>query len=231
MLTDKIGRFVYDDKYMEMYRPYFDQARKIENANVLIIGANDYCHADPSYEIWKDSWTGYFVEPNPYAHENLKKNRKGIYIPYAISSKNDVMTLYAMTEIAAKEYEKVGANGSCITSFDRKHLETRLLTNLANTTEKLGLENMIQELVVSCKTVQDIIFEYSIPKLNIIQVDVEGMEVEIVPQCLKLNANIVLWEHQHLLNVRKAELKYLAQSKGYQVQQLRFDTLAYKDIP
>lgn len=229
MLKDNVGRFVYDDAYMDMYAPYYAHARKIpSNANVLIIGANDGIIADPTWQVWQDSWNGYFVEPNPYAHERLKRNRSGTYIPYAVSSTTDVMTLYTMTPEAAKAYEQIGADGSCLTSFDRRHLEIRLLENLGKTTSEMGLENMIQPIAISCKTVKDILIEYQIPEVHLVQIDIEGMEYQVVPQCFDIGAEVVLWEHRHLSKLRKSELKWLAKSAGYETQDLRLDTFAYK---
>ncbi len=228
---DKVGRFTYGDDYMSMYQPYYDVVNKLnKQANVLIIGANDGIIADPTYRVWKNSWNGYFVEPNPYAMEQLQKNRSGTFIPYAVGPKDDVLTLYAMTEKAARAYESVGANGSCITSFDRKHIETRLLTNLASTTEELGLDNMIQPLTVSCKTIKSITRDFQIPHVHLVQIDIEGLEYEVVPQCFNIGIEVVMWEHQHLNKLKKLTLKHLATVQGYQVKELRFDTFAYKNI-
>lgn len=233
-IPDKIGRFTYDDNYMSMYEPYYNIVNKLNKLNncinVLIVGANDGINEDPTYQVWKDTWNGYFIEPNPYAMEQLQKNRTGSFIPYAVGSSNDILTLYAMTESAAKAYEKVGANGSRITSFNRKHIETRLLTNLATTTEECGLDNMIQPLTVSCKTIETIIRDFDIGHVHLAQVDIEGLEYEVVPQCIIANIDVILWEHSHLSKLNKLTLKHLAIAKGYQVKELRFDTFAYKNI-
>lgn len=229
--ADKVGRFRYNDEYMSMYAPYHDVVSKIDSkANVLIFGANDGIVADPTYYVWKDTWRGYFVEPNPYAMERLKQNRVGTFIPYAVNGSDDVLTLYAMTEKVAKEYEKVGANGSCLTTFNRRNIEIRLLNNLATTTEQLGLENMISQFTVSCKTVKNIIREYEIGKVDLVQIDIEGLEPEVVPQCLKLGIDVVLWEHQHLYENQKSNLCDLAHSLGYEVTELPYDTFAYKNV-
>lgn len=228
-MFNSTAKVIYDDKYMDMYSPYYTEARKLPpNANVLIIGANDGISADPTWQVWQDSWFGYFVEPNPYAHEALKRNRPGICIPYAISSIADVVTLYAMAPEVAKEYEHLGMNGSHLTSYNRKHIETRLLLNLKKDIEPKDLDNMIQPMVVSCMTIKDLLVEYCVPKFDLIQVDIEGMEFKVVPQCFDINSSIVIWEHKHLSLLRKLQLKWLAKAAGYETQELKFDTFAYK---
>ena len=224
-MPDRVGKFNYDTRFFRRYGPFFREARKLPaDAVVLVIGANDGVVADPSAHVWQPGWSGYFVEPNAAAMARLQRNRRGVFINAAISAEQGSLTLWTMTDEAAAAYERVGANGTCLTSHDREHIVTRIRENLPGTAASFGVDNMVKEIQVPAMRVAELFAEYSIPTPHLIQVDIEGMESVVVPQCLELGAQIVLWEHQHEQD--KGALEALAEEEGYRVQRLRNDSLA-----
>jgi FkbM family methyltransferase len=224
-VRDRIGRFDYGQQFFRRYGQFFRQARGLPaDAVVLVIGANDGVVADPSAHVWQPGWRGYFVEPNPAAMARLKSNRDGVFIASAVAEQAGTLTLWTMTDEAASAYERVGANGTCLTSHDREHIVSRIRTNLADTAARLGEDSMVKAIQVPAMRVTDLLTEYEIPTPDLIQVDIEGMEAVVVPQCLELGAQIVLWEHQH--EPDKDALELLAEAEGYRVVRLRNDSMA-----
>ena len=218
-MSDQVGKFSYDGKFFQRYAPFFEAAKSLpDDAVVLVIGANDGVCADPSARVWRDGWRGYFVEPNPQARAALEHNRRGVVLPVAVSATPGVIRLWTMTPEAAKAYERIGANGTCLTSFNRDHIASRILLNMPQTAARLGVENMIVPIDVPAMPVKDL----GIPAPDLVQIDVEGMEPEIVPQCF--GASVILWEHQHEAN--KGALEDLARQAGYTVTRLKNDSLA-----
>ena len=221
-MGDMIGKFHYNAAFFTRYAPFFEAAQALPpDATVLVIGANDGILADPSNHVWQDGWTGVFVEPNPYVVEKLKRNRAGLVIQKAVSNEPGKLHLYTMTPDAAAAYEKVGANGTALTSSCREHIESRIRKNMPDTMNTMGLENMIERIEVECVPVRDLKV-----KPDLIQIDIEGMEQAVVPDCLDLGAKIVLWEHQHLNDAEKGKLEALARGKGYTTRRLRNDSMA-----
>jgi FkbM family methyltransferase len=224
-VSDRIGKFNYGAKFFQRYAPFFREVRKLPaDAVVLVIGANDGVVADPSAHVWQEGWRGYFVEPNPAARERLRANRQGVIVPAAISDSREPLTLWTMTQEAAQAYERVGANGTCLTSYDREHIASRIRDNLGATAARLGVDQMMRAIEVPAMPVLDLINEYEIPAPDLIQIDIEGMEHMVVPQCLDLGAQVVLWEHQHAMD--KSALEAIARAKGYRVERLQNDSLA-----
>lgn len=220
-MADALGKFNYNAAFFTRYAPFFEAAKALPpDATVLVIGANDGILADPSNYVWQDGWLGVFVEPNPYVVEKLKRNRAGLVIHKAISNTPGKLHLYTMTPAAAAAYEKVGANGTALTSISREHIESRIRKNMPDTMNTMGIENMIERIEVECVPVHALKV-----KPDLIQIDIEGMEEAVVPDCLDLGAKIVLWEHQHMTDAAKGKLEALARSKGYTTRRLRNDSM------
>jgi len=212
--VDAIGKFNYSGTFWNRYQPFFEACKHLpENARVLIVGANDCKTADPTRHIWKPTWEGWFIEPNPDVDPG-----EGHVIRAAVAKQSGRLTLYRMSEEAAEAYAKVGAHGSCLTSFDRQHIESRLRKNLSETYARLG-DNAIKTLSVPCVPLDELVNG----PFDLIQIDIEGMEPVVVPQALMLQPSILLWEHQH---TKGRQLDEMAQNQGYTVQRLRNDTLA-----
>jgi FkbM family methyltransferase len=213
-MTDKVGKFNYSGKFWDRYTAFFDACKLLpKNANVLIVGANDGKIADPTKHIWKKTWNGWFIEPHPTIQPD-----HGHVIKAAVTDYVGTLQLYTMSDEAAESYKRIGAHGSCLTSFNREHIETRLRKNMSSTYAKLG-NSAIVEIEVPCAPIKTLVPDVH---FDLIQIDVEGMEDLIVPQALDLRPMIILYEHQHLNNDSLAEK---AKKQGYTVTRLKTDTL------
>lgn len=218
----------YGKKYFSRYQPFFDAMESApDDADIIVIGANDGVTADPLYRVWRDSWRGFFIEPNPDAQERIRVNREGVVIPCAISDEEGFLTLYAMTTDAAAGYvEAVVADGSTITSANRQYIVDSILTRWPQGVTKFsGIDRMTREIQVPSRRLDSVVSEYGI-RPYAIQIDVEGMETVVVPQALSVGASVVMWEHIHI--DAPDELEDLARSIGYQMVKMRQDTMAYE---
>jgi FkbM family methyltransferase len=219
VLTDAVGRFDYSGAFWDRYAPFFAACESLpDDAVVVIVGANDGVTADPTRHIWREGWRGWLVEPHP----RVVTSGPGVVIKAAVAKQEGLLTLASMSESAARAYERVGANGSCLTSAHRKHIQIRLERNLSATYAKLG-EQAIETFTVRCAPLAVLLAEYDAPPPDLIQIDVEGMEPEVVPQALALRPRVLLWEHQHTPG---PALEQMAKKHGYQTTRLANDMLA-----
>lgn len=212
---DKVGKFDYSGKFWDRYQPFFDACRTLPaDAKVLIIGANDGKTADPTQHAWQPGWQGYFIEPNPKVRPD-----HGTVIHAAVSDAEGELTLYTMSDEAAAAYVRVGAHGSCLTSFDPEHARARLKKNLSATYARLG-DSAIESFTVRCAPIADLVPGV---QFDLIQIDIEGMEPLVVPQAIRMRPKVLMYEHQHLHN---DYLSDMARQHGYTVTRLKNDTLA-----
>ena len=218
-MTDAVGRFNYSGTFWDRYAPFFAACESLpDDAAVVIVGANDGVTADPTRHIWREGWRGWLIEPHP----RVVTSGPGVVIKAAVAKQESILTLSTMSEVAARAYERVGANGTCLTSVNRKHIQKRLDMNLQATCATLS-EAPIETFSVRCAPLAVLLAEHNAPAPDLIQIDVEGMEPEVVPQALALRPRVLLWEHQHTPG---PALERLAQKHGYQTTRLANDTLA-----
>ena len=64
-----------DKWFVSRYKRFFEEAKRRipENAQIVIVGANDGVSRDPTRQIWRPGWKGLFIEPNPQAVTMLLK--------------------------------------------------------------------------------------------------------------------------------------------------------------
>lgn len=227
------------EKFFERYKPFFETVDKYADRiqNVIVIGANDGQLADPVGQCWREHWFGGFVEPDPFTCDRLEeflqvKKRKYeiIEAACAIDRLTKRLTLYKMRADVAEWYrEKTGDNGSALTGFNYNHIAQRLTKHLTLKIHEYGLDSMIDRFTVQTKTPSTLLDVFS-PQL--VQVDVEGMDYEIVEEILQYNEKvplIILFEHQHLSAQQCTILDALAGQKGYRRTHMRNDTMYVRD--
>lgn len=217
-MKDRVGRFDYGARFFERYTAFFAACERLpDDAVVLVLGANDGRVADPVGRVWRKSWRGFFVEPNP----DIPATHPGVTIRAAVAEAPCLLRLWTMTDRAAEAYKRVGAHGSCLTSHDREHVARRIRENLAASADPV---RDVVPLDVPAFPVEQLMDEYDIPPPDLIQVDIEGMEPQVVPQCIRVRPRILMWEHQHTAD--KNALENLARAAGYGITRLENDSLA-----
>jgi len=228
---------VNEEKWFSRYDKFYELLDKLvpDNAHILIIGANDGRSFDPIARKWKLGWTGYFVEPNPIAMERLKKNRKNdkaVFIPYAVGERKSIV-LHTMTEEAGRSYfkDKKMQHGTLLTSFSYEHIVIRLKKKCSKLIKEKGLGNLVKSFEVECKTIEQLVEEYNMRRVDLVQIDTEGMDGEITRMLGRssLSPQLVLSEHNHLSNDERRMTKECMRIAGYRhFEDLKIDTVFWK---
>ena len=225
-MKDQVGRFSYGAKFFERYNPFFAACRLLPaTANVWVIGANDGELADPARYCWQAGWRGTFVEPQPDIAATLAE-RVGAdnVVIAALDSEPGTLRLWRMAPALAAAYARVGAHGSALTSISRAHIIQRVRLNLAESAAGLTDDQVIEPIDVPRITAAELMEQRGKPDL--IQVDVEGMEMRIVPDLIQLGPKVIMWEVQHMTSADRATLARQAQKRGYTVTTMKNDMMA-----
>ena len=217
--------------YLERYARYFEliAERVPDDGTVIVIGANEGTEKCPVSSVWRDTWKAYLVEPNPAARAKMKK--AGTIVPLAIGEENGELTLWKMTDAAADEFNKrVGDDGSCLTSVSREHIEIRLNKKMPDWVKRYTYDALMERIDVECVTYDTLLKRYGIESVDLVQIDIEGHDRVAAEQALNSwrLPRVMMWEHQHLTAKDSRFLEALALVRGYKVERLRNDTVAYR---
>lgn len=228
MTADCVGQFKFGSKFFERYDPFFAACKALPgNAGVWIIGANDGELADPARYCWQPGWRGTFLEPQPDVAASLaaRVGAENVVVA-ALDSEPGTLRLWRMRPDLAEAYVRVGAHGSALTSFSRAHIIKRVRLYLAKSAAGLADAQVVEPIDVPRMTPEQLMQQRGHPDL--IQVDVEGMEMRIVPELIRMGAQITMWEVQHLSKPDRVALARLAQQCGYQVTTMANDMMAVR---
>lgn len=228
------------EKFFERYKPFFETVDQYADRiqNVLVIGANDGQLADPIGQCWREHWFGGFVEPDPDTCNRLAEflrtqKRKNVIVKGACATTDFTKSirLYRLTKYAAARYKDItGDDGSALTSFNCNHLTERLKKYLLKDVTYYSIGNLIDTIDVQVYVPSYLLDVFS-PQL--VQIDVEGMDYEIVEEILHYDEKlplIILFEHQHLTADQCTILDALAAQKGYRRTHMRNDTMYVRDV-
>lgn len=140
------------------------------------------------------------VEPNPLAFEVLEKNVKSnklndvILINKAVCNKNGKMTLEIVENVSA-------IGGKDLGIMNRPWLK----------------REMVKKIKVDCITLSKLLQEYKVDKVDILKLDVEGMELEILKSSKNLlnriHKIVVEWHSKKIRN----ELKRFLKENGFKL--------------
>lgn len=158
------------------------------------VGANDgFTISNTIYLEEKFGWRGILVEPNPRYAASLVKRKKSFVANKAISSSSvgDVL-----------QFVDAGLYGGLLKGIDKTHGKLLKNAKLIN---------------VECSTLDEILDQGAAPDLiDFISIDVEGGELDIVLQMVRLGRRFKCGVIEH--NNRKSdlvEIKRLLESSGY----------------
>lgn len=226
-----------DAEWFSRYDRFFDLVRELAppDAVVLEIGANDGTTRDPIGHVWRQGWRGVFVEPNPWAMARLRETRghAHTYIEAAVAqSTGGALTLWTMKPTAAEAFRKVtGDNGYCLTTVDFEHIASRVRKRLPGLVAAYGVEALLAAIVVPKMALADMLSQYAVFPVDVVQVDCEGMDGVIARQVAALRGvrpRIVMYEHQHLAADDREAADAALTAAGYTVEALRNDTVGWR---
>ena len=161
---------------------------------LVVIGAHFGVWLNDVINKYKDQ-NIILVEPVPYNYNKLKenfKNFKNIHIcTNAIFSENKLRKFYYVKENSILKLGKHWASG--IGSFSKNHI-------LEHKSKRFKVEQEdIEEIEVKFITFDDLVRNYSIESIDILQIDVEGAEYEILNSInyKRININSLQFESKH----------------------------------
>ena len=143
--------------------------KKKKSGFFLDIGANDGISYSNTYFFEKTmNWTGMCIEPHPSAFKQLQKNRECILLNYCVSDKVDKVDF-----LAIDGYSEMLSG--IFTKYDNRHL--------LRIKEELELYGGKSQLVpINSITIEKVLNDYSITKIDYCSIDTEGGELEILKQ-------------------------------------------------
>lgn len=135
----------------------------------LDIGANDGITLSNSRSLVQKGWKGVLVDASPKAIERLRENYKGSIgfqiIHSAIGREDGIMTLHESGEL-------LGTGDVALVSslFEEE------------TKRWAPLDMKFEDVKVPCKTFKSLLGMSIYKTFDFITIDIEGMEIEVVPQ-------------------------------------------------
>jgi FkbM family methyltransferase len=199
------------------------------------VGANDGLVRDPLIHLitLHKNWKGVLLEPLPdvYNRELKPLHRKRprlLLINAALASEVKHAVIYRIA-FSKKRW----ATG--LTTFRKETLLSKINDGyVERCARKYGdtlpanRNQWITEQTIRCITFEQILTESGFPRIDLLQIDAEGFDLEIIrmiPFHL-IKPYVISFEHEHLSMDDKATCFELLQKQGYQLIVLQRDTVA-----
>ena len=206
------------------------------------IGACDGESFDPIFKLIKNNkWQGVLVEPIPRYFNKLKdnyKNSKGLhFVNKAIGNGNDKVTMYTISEEGLNFLPKWTIGISSIRDDKNALSESYWKTEDAKQHIKRGvtyelIKKYTEAIEVDSIRFMDLLDEFEIKDLDLLQIDAEGFDFEIIKQIDfdKIVPKIIHFEFNSLTETEKKECKKLLENNGYKFSfYSKMDALAIKN--
>jgi FkbM family methyltransferase len=173
------------------------------------VGAFDGISTDPLRKyIQACGWRGVLIEPQPRPaarlHELYGESDRLVILQAALDGKCGKRTLFTV------ESNNVPAWALGMASFERDNI-------IKNSYLIPGLEAMIKEIKVNCKTFDDVMQKLPSPRLDLLQVDAEGADGYVLSlfPFHRVKPAIVHWESKNLTKFQQEEALDLLRKQGY----------------
>jgi FkbM family methyltransferase len=201
-------------------------ARIRRDQTFLLVGANDGVMADHLYDhVRAYQWRGVAVEPVPAFYRALQRNYRGLPVQtmnIAVHHEARSMPLYY---IEGGKGQGLPPWVSGAGSFDREQV--------LRSTRSLGdLSHMIKVVDVPCRTLDEIVDESGLERIDIIVIDVEGYDPEVVRR-IRFDAwktHTVIFEYKHLAPDVLQELTDLLSQYGFTCTRDDEDLMATRPV-
>ena len=231
-------------KYLEIWKPktnsieefLWESAAEEKDFFVVQIGANDGYINDPIVKlIRKGNWKGVLLEPqqlvfNQYL-QPLYSHYSGIHlVNAAISATLETRELYTISFSAER-----WATG--LASFVKSSIEGKINDGYVDSCIKKyeeiapeKKENYIQTQNVQCITFENIIDQFKVTKIDLLQIDTEGFDFEVIKmfpfQIMK--PKIISFESDRLSTSDFNDCKIFLVRQGYNVSDIGRDAVAVR---
>ena len=195
----------------------------LDSVYFVQVGANDGSREDPIQSfIWSQGWQGALIEPQPEVFEALKKNYArsvGLtFINAALNHKPGRSTLYYIEPHPNLPDFAIG-----MASFDKGVIlsHQRWIPNL---------KSHIKEVDVECVTFDMALERAKLPRVDVLQIDVEGFDAEIIKMFDfgRYRPRIVCYEWKHLTRTAYDAAARRLVDFGYQLAPAGADMFAVR---
>ena len=182
---------------------------------------------------------GIIVEPIPQYFEKLQALYAGSdkvrAINCAISDADGERTIWRFNPLAV-ERGILPPHFAGISSFLMEELlkDTGVLGRSSpNAETTAALRALLEAVPVQCRTMNSLLRECGVEKVDILQIDTEGYDFEILKffDFDRFRPAIVHYEHQHLQPPDAAAAEALLRGYGYRIHREDYDTLAVLERP
>lgn len=183
-----------------------------EKVNFVQVGSNDGISGDPLNKFINDyDWHGILVEPIPFLFEKLKtnyfaKSSNLIFLNIAVSADIELSkNFYSIDEQLRGQlpdwYFQLG-------SFYKNILYNHEIPNI---------EHYIKSIKVPVNTIQNILKEHKVEKLDLIHIDTEGYDFEILKTINLKNyaPQVVLAEYINLNKSDRIKMLQMLKENGF----------------
>jgi FkbM family methyltransferase len=206
MYNSQIGQDKFIDEFFE----------KKEGLTFLDIGAHDGVSISNTYFLEKQrNWNGICVEAQPLEFQKLKSNRNCICVNVAVSDYNGE-TDFICVEGYANMLSGISAD------YNPSHMH-----RIENEVKTYG--GTINTIKVPVKTLQSILDEHNIQKIDFCSIDTEGSEFNIIKSIDfdKTEIKVFIIENNYRENTIE---KYLVEKGYYLYKKIEWDDVFVKKI-
>ncbi len=212
-------------------------SRSTPRLSVIQIGANDGFNHDPIVKfIKRDHWSGVLLEPQKYVHDTFlsklhTNNSKIFTLNAALDYKDGQRSMYNIAFSKAR-----WATG--LSSFDKSALEEAINSgHVARSAAKEGIdlpnrkEDFINEEKITAISPQTLISKYNIRKIDLLQIDAEGFDVEIIKMMDIANTQpgMIVFEDSHLSDDALKDCHALLTANDYIIKKTKGNAVAIKN--
>lgn len=206
---------------------------------LLQLGANDGVSNDPYVKlIQKYGWKGALVEPQPLVFqrlENYYKKRKHslVFHNIAVAEKNGSRKMFYLDT-----KDQIWADG--LTSFNKENIFNHINNGyIGDQLRKSGINlspadqrKLIKEILIDCKTVENIIEISKLQNITILAMDLEGYDHVIINSLdlEKLRPKLIVYESKYVdFSYYRKTIKFLIKN-NYKVFKDGQDIYALRNV-
>lgn len=198
-------------------------AKRQPTAFFVQIGSNDGSTNDPLHRlIVKHGWPGVLVEPLPRLFDLLQRNYRratGLrFVNAAVGTSDGEATFYFVDGSRPGDPYWLPQIGS----LERSHL-------LRHAAAVPDLEGRLATATVPVMTYTSLLTKADVGNLDLLHVDAEGVDFAILDQvdfAAPSAPRAVLYEHWHMTDEQRSQLRTRLAAGGYEVTVGRMDTFA-----
>ena len=201
----------------------------------LQIGAHDGSYRDPLHEyIVQYRLSGVLVEPQKETFERLRETYKGqsglTFANVAVSERSGTQTMYRVKpELAQSD---ASWSPDSISSFDKATISRMVRKRIPKYIRYISdtMDDYLEEVPVHALSLEDLIKEYGITRIDLLQLDCEGYDHKILKMFdfQKFRPRLINYESKVLSDADRALCEQLLESIGYRLFRHRGDTCAFK---